>query len=245
METIYWILLMTVINGLLAFIGVFTFFIPQKIFEKILIFLVAFTTGTLLGGAFFHFLPEAFEKISFQIIIILGLGGFLLFFLLERYVHWRHCHDGVCEVHPVNYLILYGDSVHNFIDGLIIASSFIISIPFGIISSLLVIAHELPQEIGDFAVLIYGGFKKNKALFYNFFAQLFSVLGGILGFYFLQLKDYSTYLLPFAAGGFLYIALADLIPELFKEKKPIKIIINIIAIILGLLLLFSAKLLVG
>jgi len=245
MEILYWIILMTFINGLLAFAGIFTFFIPKKIFEKIIIFLVAFTTGTLLGGAFFHFLPEAFEKISLLFLLILVLVGFMLFFLLEKYVHWRHCHEGECEVHPVSYLILYGDSVHNFIDGLIIAGSFLISVPFGIISSLLVMAHELPQEIGDFGVLVYGGFEKNKALFYNFFAQLFSVLGGILGFYFFSAKEYLTFLLPIAAGGFLYIALADLIPEVFKEKKPIKILINIIVIILGLLLLLSAKTSVG
>lgn len=236
---------MTFINGLLAFAGVFTFFISKKNFEKILVFLVAFTTGTLLGGAFFHFLPEAFEKVSLPALILLTGTGFLLFFFLEKYVHWRHCHDGECKVHPVNYLILYGDSVHNFIDGLIIAGSFLISIPFGIISSLLVMAHELPQEIGDFAVLVYGGFKRNKALFYNFFAQLFSVIGGVLGFYFLQLKDYSIFLLPIAAGGFLYIALGDLIPEIFKNKTRKKIITNIIAIILGLLLLLSAKILAG
>jgi len=245
LSTLQWILLMTIINGALAFAGAISFLINEKKFQKILIVLVAFTTGALLGGAFFHLLPESFEKINTFLLTLLFILGFFIFMLIEKLLHWRHCHDGKCEIHPVNYLILYGDAIHNFIDGLIIASSFIISIPFGVVTSLLVMAHELPQEIGDFAVLVYGGFKKNKALFYNFFAQLTCVFGGIVGFYYLNAYDYSTYLLPFAAGGFVYIAIMDLIPEIIKEKNHIKMIINILAIIAGVLLLISAKYLAG
>lgn len=244
LSVLQWILLITIINGLLAFSGIFTFFLKEKYFNKILLILVAFTTGTLLGGSFFHFLPEAFENLSIITTAILLIIGFFGFMLIEKYLHWRHCHKEKCEVHPVSYLILYGDSIHNFIDGLIIASSFIISIPFGILTSMLIMAHEFPQELGDFAVLVYGGFTKNKALLFNFFAQLTSILGGIIGFYFFAVNKYEVYILPFAAGGFIYIALMDLIPQLFKEKRMIKIIINIIAIIMGILLLLSAKILV-
>ena len=127
----------------------------------------------------------------------------------------------------------------------IIASAFIISIPFGITAGLLIMAHELPQEIANFGVLVHGGFKRKKALLYNFLVQLTAVLGGILGYFFLQAKDYSIYLLPFAAGGFIYIAINDLIPEIFKEKNKIKRIINLMMIILGLLVLILAKLFVG
>jgi len=245
MEILYWILLATIINGFLAFVGALSFLISEKKFQKIILILVAFTTGSLLGGAFFHLLPEAIAEINTLLLLLIFTSGFLTFMLIEKFFHWRHCHDGKCEVHPVSYLILYGDAIHNFLDGLIIASSFIISIPFGIITSILVMAHELPQEIGDFAVLVYGGFEKNKALFYNFFAQLTCVLGGIIGFYYLKTYNYSAYILPFAAGGFIYIAVMDLIPELFKEKNKIKIIINILAIIAGLLLLLSAKYFAG
>jgi len=246
MQILYWIILMTMINGLLALAGVFSFFISKKSLNKTLLFLVAFATGALLGGAFFHLIPEAFEELKTLKTFLLVLTGFLLFFLIEKFLHWHHCHkQGKCEQHPFTYLILFGDGIHNFIDGLIIASSFLISIPFGIITSIIIMTHELPQEIGDFGVLLYGGFSKSKALFYNLLSQLTSVLGGILGFYFLQLHNYSIMLLPFAAGGFIYIAFMDLIPEIFKEKNPIKFVANLIAIIFGLLILVSAKFLVG
>lgn len=237
------ILLFTILNGLIALAGGLFFLFFKKI-NKILIYLVAFTTGALLGGAFFHFLPEAIEELLIIKTAVLTIFGFLLFLLLERVLHWHHCHDGKCD-HVFHYLILYGDAIHNFIDGLIIAGSFIISIPLGIITSLLILAHELPQEIGDFGVLIYGGFSKSKALFYNLLSQLTAVLGGIIGFLFLRGDGLVVYLLPIAAGSFLYIAIADLIPEIYKEKNPRKIFINIMMIILGLGVLGSAKVLVG
>ncbi|MFH1358383.1 MAG: ZIP family metal transporter [archaeon] len=244
MEILYWILLMTFINGLLAFAGGILYLVFGKNFNKIVIFLVAFTTGALLGGAFFHFIPEALGELFLIKTVLIIVLGFVLFLVLERILHWHHCHDGECK-HVFHYLLLYGDGVHNFIDGLIIASSFIISIPFGIVTSLLIMSHELPQEIGDFGVLVYGGFSKGKALFYNFLSQLTAVLGGVFGFLFFGFGNYAIYLLPLAAGGFIYIAVADLIPEIFKEKDAVKIVINLIMIILGLLVLISGKLLVG
>ncbi len=246
MHILLWIILMTGINGLLALSGAFSFFFSKKFLNKITIFLVSFSIGALLGGALFHFIPESLAVLKAQKTILILVLGVVAFYLLEKILHWHHCHgkQGKCE-HVFTYLILYGDAIHNFIDGLIIASSFIISIPFGIIASLLIMAHELPQEISDFGVLIHGGFTRKKALFYNFLVQLTAVLGGILGFYFLNLNQYAVYLLPFAAGGFIYIALMDLVPEVFKEKKLAKILGNILSIILGLLILISAKLLIG
>jgi zinc and cadmium transporter len=246
MKTLYWIILMTLINGFLAFGGVFTFFISKKSLNKILMFLVAFATGALLGGAFFHLLPEAYTELKFIKTIILLLAGFAIFYFIERALHWHHCHnEEKCDKHPFTYLTLYGDAIHNFVDGLIIASSFIVAIPLGILTSLLIMAHELPQEIGNFGVLVYGGFSKKRALFYSFLAQLTAIIGGVLGFYFLNLKEHAVFLLPIAAGGFIYIAFMDLIPEILKEKNIRKIIINIIGIALGILLLISAKVLVG
>ena len=186
-----WIILVTIINGLLAFVGALFIFIFKKNLDKVLILLVSFTTGTLIGGALIHFIPEAIEELSLITTAWITIAGFIIFFLLAKFLHWHHCHDGKCDKHPYVYLLLYGDGIHNFIDGLIIASSFIISIPFGIVTSLLILAHELPQEISDFGVLVYGGFTKGKALFYNFLSQLTAVLGGILGYLFLRVNLFS------------------------------------------------------
>jgi zinc and cadmium transporter len=241
-----WIILMTSINGLIALAGGFTLLLSKKSLDKIILILVSLSIGGLLGGAIFHFIPEAIEEISILLTSLLIITGILIFFLTEKLLHWHHCHkNGKCEKHPFTHLILIGDGVHNFIDGLVIAASFIISIPLGILTSILIMAHELPQELGDFGVLVHGGFTRTKALLYNFLSQLTAILGGILGYFFLSLKDYSIYLLPVAAGGFLYIAIADLIPEVFKEKNKIKLIMNILAIIIGLLVLISAKKLIG
>jgi len=241
-----WIILMTSLNGLIALAGGFTLLLSKKSLDKIILILVSLAIGGLLGGAIFHFIPEALEKLSATLTILLIFTGLLIFYLTEKLLHWHHCHkNGKCKHQPVTHLILFGDGVHNFIDGLVIAASFLISIPLGILTSILIMAHELPQELGDFGVLVHGGFTKSKALFYNFLSQLTAILGGVLGYFFLSLKDYSIYLLPFAAGGFLYIAIGDLIPEVFKEKNKIKLIINILAIIFGLIILISAKKLVG
>jgi len=235
---------MTLINGLIALAGAFTLILSKKSLDKIILILVSLAVGGLLGGALFHFIPEAIEKLPIYLVLLLILIGIIVFYLTEKLLHWHHCHKyGKCERHPFTNLILYGDGLHNFIDGLVIAASFLISIPFGILTSLLIMAHELPQEIGDFGVLVYGGYTKSKALFYNFLSQLTSVLGGVLGYFFLSLKDYAIYLLPFAAGGFLYISIMDLIPEIFKEKSIKKRLINILFIIIGILFLVSAKIL--
>jgi len=237
---------MTFANGLVAFVGAFSLLISKKSLKKITLLLVALSVGALIGGALFHLIPEALTKLSITKTMLIGFLGIITFYFIEKFLHWHHCHKtGKCKEHPYTRLILYGDTIHNFIDGLIIAGAFILSIPIGILTSLLIIAHELPQELGDFGVLIHGGFSRKKALFYNFLAQLTAVIGGLIGFFFLGISQSAVYLLPFAAGGFLYIAIGDLIPEVIKEKNPKKRIINIIAIILGLALLYSAKIFVG
>ena len=237
---------MTFINGLVALAGALSFVISKRDLQKILLFLVSFSVGTLLGGAIFHLIPESIDQLNVGTTGILVIFGFVFFLLVETFIHWHHCHkENEPEHHPFTNLILFGDGIHNFIDGLIIASSFIFSISFGIITSLLIISHELPQEIGDFGVLVYGGFKRKKALFYNFLAQLTSVAGGIIGFFFLGAKEYAVFLLPIAAGGFLYISITDLVPEIYKERSERKRILHGTAIILGLIVLISAKILAG
>jgi zinc and cadmium transporter len=239
---------MTIIDGLLGLIGIFSFFISKKFLNKIILTLVAFAAGALLGGAFFHLIPESIKELSLIITIILTIAGFCIFFLVEKLLHWHYCRDeGHCHnhEHPYVYLLLIGSSIHNFIDGLLIAGSFIISIPLGIITSILIIAHEIPHEIGNFGVLVHGGMKRGKAILADFLIQLTAIIGGLAGYYFLNLNQYVTILLPLAAGGFLYLVFFDLIPEVLEEKNKVKMIINLIAIILGLGLLLSAKYLAG
>lgn len=248
LSTLQWILLMTIIDGLIALVGIFSFFLSEKFLNKITLFLVSFAAGALIGGAFIHLIPESIEKLSLIITIILTLAGFCVFFLIEKLLHWHYCRNGGhchSHEHPYVYLLLTGSGIHNFIDGLLIASSFIISIPLGIVTSILIIAHEIPHEIGNFGVLVHGGMKKGKALLADFLIQLTAILGGLIGYYFLELNKYVTVLLPIAAGGFLYLVLFDLIPEILEEKEKKKRIINLILFILGLLLLFSAKYFAG
>ena len=166
---------------------------------------------------------------------------------MERVLHWNHCHNhGDCEVHTFSYMSLIGDGIHNFIDGLIIAASFIVSIPLGFLTSLAVIAHEIPQEISDFSILIYGGFSKKKALFFNFLSALTAVLGVLVGFVLSSsVENFVMYLLPIAAGGFIYIGASDLVPELHKEKDLKKSILSFGFFILGIVIMYLFKIYLG
>ena len=203
--------------SLIAFIGIASLAFKDKLLDKILLCLVGFAGGALIGGAFLHLLPETVQK-STNMDVFLALSfGFFLFFLLEKLL-WRHCHKGKCEIHPFAYINLVGDGVHNFIDGLVIAASFLSSVELGIVTSLAVAFHEIPQEIGDFGVLVYAGMQKSRALILNFITALSVIVGGVAGYYLSSLVGESIiYLLPFTAGGFIYIAASDLIPELHKE----------------------------
>ena len=214
----------------------------EKSLNKLVIFLVALSAGALLSGAFFHLIPEALDELTPLTVFTFVMVGFILFFLMEKFLYWHHCHEGKCDVHPVSYLILFGDGIHNFIDGIIIAVSFMVNIPFGIVTTLLIIAHEVPQELGDFGVLVHGGFKKTKALWYNLLSQLTSVLGGIIG-YFLStsIGGAIPFILPFAAGGFIYISASDLVPELHKEPNIAKSLKSFAFFILGILIMLAMK----
>lgn len=217
MNVLLWILLMTVIDGIIALVGVFSFLTTQEKLKRITFFLIAFSAGTLFAGAFLHLLPESLNFNTASNAFLLLIGGFILFFIIEKFFFWHHCHEQPCRIHPVSYLILLGDGIHNFIDGLIIATSFMINISFGIITAILIFAHEIPQELGDFAILVYGGFSKRKAIIYNFVSQLTCILGGYIGYILSSGYVLSSLLLPIAAGGFIYISASDLIPELHKK----------------------------
>ncbi|MBU0693502.1 MAG: ZIP family metal transporter [Candidatus Omnitrophica bacterium] len=236
------ILSATILVSLISLIGIFTLGIKTKIFDKLSILLVGFAAGGLIGGAFLHLLPEAVEQSKGDIVFFYALLGFTIFFLMERYFYWRHCHDGACDVHSFTYLNLIGDGLHNFTDGLIIAASFLTDFKLGVVTTLAVIFHEIPQEMGDFGILVYGGFSKRRALFFNFICSLSAVLGACLG-YILSgiIENISLFLIPFTAGGFIYIASSDLIPELHKQKDTKRANLAFIAFILGLVFMGLAK----
>jgi zinc and cadmium transporter len=237
-----YIILTTFAIALIAFIGVFALAMREQLLNKILIILVSFSAGALMGGAFLHLLPEAIEKSGSANILLFVLVGFVLFFIIEKVLHWRHCHKGKCDVHTFHYMNLIGDSVHNFIDGLIIAASFIISIPLGFTTTIAIAAHEIPQEIGDFGVLIYGGFEKKKAIVLNFIVALTVVAGGVVGYFISKsIEQVAVYLLPFAAGGFIYIAATDLVPEIKKELDIKKSMATIFVFICGILIMWLVK----
>lgn len=239
----FYTLLSVIIVSLISLIGVFTFAVNSEKIKKVLIYLVSFAAGTLLGDAFVHLIPEAFESIENKLFLSLGiLGGILAFFVIEKFLHWRHCHEVACDdhPHPFTYNILIGDCFHNFIDGMIIAGSYLVSIPIGIATTLAVIFHEIPQEIGDFGSLVYGGFSKAKALLFNFLTAITAVLGAIIVLAVnINGGSLTKFLIPFAAGGFIYIASTDLIPELHKETKPQKSFWQLLTFILGIGLMFG------
>jgi len=213
------IIIATFLISFIAFAGALILFLKDKLLDRILLVLVAFSAGALMGGAFFHLIPEALENVGLENslnVFLYVICGFLTFFILENFIKWHHCHKREHpKIMPFSYLILVSDAVHNFIDGLIIAVAFVSSFSIGIITTLVVAFHEIPQEIGDFGVLIYGGIKKGKALLLNFLSAITVVLGGVVGYFISgEISGSITFLLGFAAGSFIYIASSDLIPEI-------------------------------
>lgn len=236
------------IVSLIAFVGILTFSVRGEKLGKILLYLVSFAAGSMLGGAFIHLLPEAVEKFGFTVFISLYvLSGIIAFFVLEKLIHWRHCHIPTSKTHPhpFAYMNLVGDGVHNFIDGLIIAGSYLVSIPVGFATTLAVILHEIPQEIGDFGVLVHGGFQKRKALFLNFLTALTAVAGAVVAISLsVFVENITMFIVPFAAGGFIYVASTDLIPELHKGSyETKKSLLQLITFVLGILIMLSIVLL--
>ncbi|MBM3233962.1 ZIP family metal transporter [Candidatus Pacearchaeota archaeon] len=227
------------IISLISLVGIFTLGIKTEKLKKILIYFVSFSAGALLGDAFIHLLPETI-KAGFSLIASLSvILGIIVFFILEKIIHWQHCHIPISKnhVHTFAYMNIVGDSVHNFLDGIIIAASYLISIPAGIATTTAVIFHEIPQEIGEFGLLLYGGFSKKKALLVNFFSSLTAFLGAILTLWLTQLADLKSILVPVAIGGFIYIAASDLIPEMHKETEISKSVIQILAFLLGIMIM--------
>lgn len=237
------IFIATLVISLIAFAGVLTFFLKENLLNRALLVLVALSTGALLGGAFLHLLPETIAQVGASLNIFLYLLlGFCLFFILEQFLQWRHQHTTSGGVKPFSYLILVSDGVHNFIDGLIIAASFVSSYHLGIVTTLAVGLHEIPQELGDFGVLVYGGFSKTRALIFNFISALTAIAGGVVGYFVYSfLHDSIVYLLPFAAGNFIYIAAADLIPEIKHRGSLGRSVIHFFVFLAGIGIMLAVK----
>ena len=256
MDLLILIIIFTAIGGVLSVLdaGIFLL-LADKQRDKILPHGISFAIGALLAVAFWGLIPHAFEEVNpdqFQALSGTILAGILGFFVLEKLLIWRHCHSGSCEAHGEDHhghdhghksagtLIIVGDSIHNFVDGVLIAAAFLTDVELGIVTSLAVAAHEIPQEVGDFAILLQSGYSKSKALFYNILASFTTVIGGILAYFCLEdLHTILPFFLALASSSFIYIAVADLIPSLHK-KTDIKTSLNQIALILAGVLLITS-----
>ena len=236
-----YILISVIIVSLISLIGVLTLHLRPKLLDKILFGLVSFAAGALLAAAFLDLLPEAMARDA-SAVPLWALTGVVVFYMIETFLYWYHCHYGHHHHHshhhpvkPFAWLNLIGDGVHNFVDGMIIAAAYLVNIPLGLTTTLAVIFHEIPQELGDFGVLVFGGFSSRRALFFNFLTGLTSVLGALVVYYTsISTENLSVYLVPFAAGGFIYIASADLLPELHKERNIKMAVFQLILFFLGI-----------
>lgn len=238
MSLIYTVVATLVVSSV-SLVGILSLFFSENVVDKVVFMLISFAAGSLIGVAFLHIIPEIISKIDNNTIFYYVVVGFTIFFILEKYFYWRHCHKGEkCELHPVSYLNLFGDALHNFIDGVLIGSSFSVSTQVGIFSTIAIVLHEIPQEIGDFVILVHSGFSKFKALLINFLVSLTALLGAICGYLLSdKIKELPNYILPIVAGGFIYIASCDLIPELHREKNLYKSFLSLVLFLLGILVI--------
>ncbi|MGQ9680640.1 MAG: ZIP family metal transporter [Candidatus Bathyarchaeia archaeon] len=237
----------TFMISLIAWIGCLSLFIKESVMNKILLLLVALSAGGLMGGAFLHLLPEAISEVGSDPSSTLSLFSYLLtgfctFLVMEQFIDWYHEHYNLHRKKPVSYLVLFSDLIHNFIDGLVVSGSFISGIDLGLATTLAISLHEIPQELGDFAVLVYGGFKKRNALLWNYASAVTSILGGIIGYYLSTIfSNLAIFLLSFAAGNFIYIAASDLIPEIKHGIRVGRNLAHFFTFLIGILLMYLLK----
>ena len=235
-----WIIGSGIAMSCIAFVGSIVFFFSESVLRKILLPLVAFSAGALIGGALFHLIPASIGDGKGTAMAMIWVAiGFALFMALEQFLHWHHCSNaGLGCKKPLTYLILIGDGLHNFIGGLAIASTFLLDIRLGVAAWLAAAAHELPQELGDMGVLLYGGWSKTRAVLFNFISATTFLAGGIAA-YFVSFQLEIRFLIPFAAGNFIYIGASDLIPEINKHENPAVNLLHFGAFAAGLVLLLS------
>ncbi|MBN1801308.1 MAG: ZIP family metal transporter [Candidatus Lokiarchaeota archaeon] len=261
------------IIGCLSFVGVFMLSMKERTLDGILFVLVAFATGTIFATAILDLIPEAIHHIEEGAINIDILGvflvvllGYVIFFVLERFVYWFHghahgkdeqmvCYSNITEggnlsvqkghnIKTFALLNLMGDGLHNYLDGIVIMVGFLSGVENGIVITLAVLFHELPQEMGDFGILVYGGFSRKKAIFYNFTSAMIALLGGLTALLLTEsVEAFNAFMLAFSGGGFLYIASTELMPELLKHKNLKKSILQAVIFVFGILMILSLILL--
>lgn len=233
----------TIVVSLISITGIFFLALKTDKLQKIVFILVSIAVGALLGNVFFHLIPESFETIENKgLIAILALTGILSFFVMEKFLHWHHGHDvGHIDPHPKSYgyISLFADGIHNFTDGILIAAGWMAGPEIGMATTLTVVLHEIPQEISDFGILIHAGFTAKRALWLNFYAALTAVLGTVITLLIgSKVESLSHWVLPVAAGGFIYLAGTDLMPELNKDRSSRNSLIQLLMIIAGLALMY-------
>ena len=242
MPTLAWIIAAGAAMTVLAMSGSLTLVLPQRLFNKIVLPLVALAAGSLLGGALFHMLPESVEALGNTMTVYVWVAaGLLTFLILEQYLHWHHCHRPVAAHRPLGYLILLADGLHNLIGGLAIGAAFIADTRLGIVTWLVAAAHEIPQELGDFGILVHAGWSRARALAWNVTSAATILIGGLAAYTLADHLD-TAVLIPFAAGNFIYIALADLVPELTTTPAAHDKAIHTIGFAAGLALLYAVAL---
>ena len=230
-------LISTVVVSLISFIGVFLLFVKQKSLSKILVLLMSFAVGALLGNSFFHLLPEAYCHLpTVWHTAWICIGGFLMFFIIEKILHKTGENN---QIKKFGYLSLYADGIHNFTDGILIAGAWMFSPEMGIATTIAILLHEIPQEISDFGILLKAGFSRKKALWYNFYSACAAIFGTMLTLWIgKQVSHLSIYVLPFAAGGFIYLATMSLLPEILKETNKRNYFLYISFILLGVFIMY-------
>lgn len=244
------IIVATSVASLFSLVGIFALSLKENTLHKILLILIAFSAGSILGAAYFDLLPEAIKLVEDSVVFIYITTGFISFFFLERFIYWYHGHGHEADISAqvaersatkgFAYLNLIGDGVHNYVDGMVIAASFLAGFSVGLAATVAVIFHELPQEMGDYGILVYGGFKRVRALLLNFLVALTVILGGFSVVFFVEaVEPLRGLLIAFSAGGFIYLAASELIPELHEEKNFKKSAVQFAVFILGIVLIWS------
>lgn len=246
MTTFLWILSSGVLMSAIALVGSVTLLLPERTRQKLIFPLVAFAAGTLLGGAFFHMMPAAASRLGNDLSLYgWMMVGFVAFLGLEQLLHWHHCARASADCRkPLGYMILLGDGLHNFLGGLSVAGTFLMDVRLGITTWLAAAAHEVPQELGDFGVLLHAGWSKRRALLYNILSGLTFLVGGLVAYVASSRLD-VTFLVPLAAGNFLYIGASDLVPEIARHERSNLNVLNFFAFIAGLVLLAAIRLLIA
>lgn len=253
-SALFYTFLSVVLVSFVSFAGLFTLSIKETLLHRYLFLLVSVATGALLGDAFIHLIPESYAELNVMLASVFVIVGILLFFILEKVLHWHHFHgketeaahfhDGKfvegAQVLPVGKMVLISDGIHNFLDGVVIAGSYAVSLPLGIATTIAVILHEIPQEVGDFGVLLHAGYGRSRALFLNFLSALLAVLGALVVVFLGGVAtSFTLWVVPVTAGGFIYIAMSDLIPELHRVTGARKSMAQFVAIMIGILAMFA------